>query len=106
MKPIKVRGFGGYHKFLDTVGDHPLLGEVFVDKSNGYNIISCDLVREGQGYFRRTSKDNMKEYLYNDDIQSIITFERDPVDGFHKCSLRDLNTELIRVFPNLCMSIS
>ena len=106
VKPIKVKGFGGFHKFLDTVGDHPLLGEVFIDKENGYNIISCDLVREQQGYFRRTSKDNKKEYLYNDELKSVITFERDPTDGFHKCSLRDLNIELMRIMPNLCMSIS
>ena len=106
VKPIKVKGFGGFHKFLDTVGDHPLLGEVFIDKDNGYNIISCDLVREQQGYFRRTSNDNKKEYLYNDDLKSVITFERDPKDGFHKCSLRDLNVELMRIMPNLCMSIS
>ena len=106
VKPIKVKGFGGFSKFLDTVGDHPLLGEVFVDKENGYNIISCDLVREDQGYFRRVSKDNKKEYLYNDDLKSVLTFERDPVDGFYKISLRELNRELIRVFPNLCMSVS
>ena len=106
VKPIRVKGFGGMFKYLDTVGDHPLLGEVFIDKDNEYNIISCDLIREDQAYFRRTSKDNMKEFLYNDDIKSVITFERDPMDGFYKCSLKDFNNELIRVFPNLCMAVS
>lgn len=106
VKSIRVKGFGGMYKYLDTVGDHPLLGEVFIDKANGYNIISCDLIREDQGYFRRTSKDNQKEYLYNDDIKSVITFERDPMDGFYKCSIKDFNKELIRIFPNLCMAVS
>jgi hypothetical protein len=106
VKSIKVKGFGGMYKHLDTVGDHPLLGEVFIDHDNEYNIISCDLIREDQGYFRRTSKDNKKEFLYNDDIKSVITFERDPMDGFYKCSIKDLNKEIIRVFPNLCMAIS
>jgi hypothetical protein len=106
VKPIKVRGFGGFTKNLDTVGDHPLLGEVFIDKENGYNIISADLIREEQGYFRRLSKDNMKQFLYNDDLHSVFTFERDPLDGFFKCSITDFNKELIRVFPNMCMAVS
>jgi len=106
VKAVKVVGFGGMSKYLDTVGDHPLLGEVFIDKDNGYNIISVDLMREQQGYFRRINKDNTKQYLYNDDLKSVFTFERDPVDRFFKCSIKDLNIELLRVFPNLCMAIS
>ena len=106
VRPIKVKGFGGFIKKLDTVGDHPLLGEVFIDKENGYNIVSCDLARTECGYFRRISKDNLKEYLYNEDLKSVFTFDRDPVDGFYKCSVRDFNREMIRSFPNVCQSIS
>ena len=106
VRPIKVKGFGGFIKTLDTVGDHPLLGEVFIDKENGYNIVSCDLARTESGYFRRTSKDNLKEFLYNEDLKSVFTFDRDPVDGFYKCSVRDFNREMIRCFPNVCQSIS
>ena len=106
VRPIKVKGFGGFIKTLDTVGDHPLLGEVFIDKDNGYNIISCDLARTESGYFRRTSKDNLKEFLYNEDLKSVFTFDRDPVDGFYKISVKEFNREMIRCFPNVCQSIS
>ena len=106
VKPIKVKGFGGMYKYLDTVGDHPLLGEVFLEKDNDFNIISVTSMREEHGYFRRISKDNLKEYLYNDDLQSVFTFDLDPADGFYKISLEDFNNEMKRIFPNLCMSVS
>jgi hypothetical protein len=106
VKPIKVKGFGGMYKYLDTVGDHPLLGEVFLEKDNDFNIISITSMREEHGYFRRISKDNLKEYLYNDDLQSVFTFDLDPADGFYKISLEDFNIEMMRIFPNLCQSIS
>ena len=106
VRPLKVKGFGGFIKELDTVGDHPLFGEVFYDPVNGNNIVSADLCREDAGYFRRTSKDNKKEFLYNEDLKSVITFDRDPMDGFYKVSVRELNREWIRVFPAMCQSIA
>jgi hypothetical protein len=106
VQPIKVKGFGGMYKYLDTVGDHPLLGEVFLEKDNDFNIISVTAMRVEHGYFRRISKDNLKEYLYNDDLQSIFTFDLDPADGFYKISVKEFNKELMRIFPNLCMSVS
>ena len=106
VKPIRVTGFGGFSKLLDTVGDHPLLGEVFIDPDNAYNIISCDLIRMEAGYLRRTSKDNMKEYLYNDDLHSVLCFERDPSDGFYKMSINKLNDEMKRCFPRMCYAMS
>ena len=106
VQPIKVKGFGGFYKYLDTVGDHPLLGEVFLDKDNDFNIVSITLMREQQGYFRRLSKDNLKKYLYNDDLQSVFTFELDPADGFYKILVKEFNIEMMRIFPNLCSSVS
>jgi hypothetical protein len=106
VKPISVEGLGGYIKKLDTVGDHPLLGEVFIDEKNKYNLISIDLMREDHGYFRRISKDNKTEWLYNEDLKSLLTFKRDPVDGFIKMPITELNEEVKRIFPNLCMSVS
>ena len=106
VQPIKVKGFGGFYKHLDTVGDHPLLGEVFLEKDNDFNIISITSMREEHGYLRRISQDNLKEFLYNDDLQSIFTFNLDPADGFYKISVKEFNTELMRIYPNLCMSVS
>jgi len=62
VRPIEVRGFGGFVKKIGTVGDHPLLGEVFIDRDNGYNIVSTDLMRRDAGYFRRTSEDTRKSF--------------------------------------------
>ena len=106
VNPIHVKGFGGFTKKLDTVGDHPLLGEVFVDETNGYNILSSDLLRQNAGYMRRTSEDNLKEFLYNNELRSVLTFNRDPSDGFYKMRIRDMNAEIKRVFPNFCKASS
>jgi len=63
-------------------------------------------MREDHGYFRRISKDNKTEWLYNEDLKSLLTFKRDPVDGFIKMPITELNEEVKRIFPNLCMSVS
>ena len=104
--PIKVKGFGGFYKHLDTVGDHPLLGEVFLDEDNDFNIVSITALRTEHGYFRQFSEDNLKQYLSNDEIRSVFTFELDPADGFYKISIKEFNKELMRIYPNMCMSIS
>jgi hypothetical protein len=101
VRPVTVGGVGGLCKRLDTVGEHPLFGEVFIDKDNCYNIISSDLVRQHAGYYRRTSADNETEYLYNKSLRSVFTFIRDPKDGFYKTSFHQFNNELRRVFPNM-----
>ena len=106
VNPINVKGFGGFTKTLSVVGDHPLLGEVFVDEENGYNILSTDLLRKNTGYLRRTSDDNMREFLYNKELRSVISFDRDPVDGFYKVSIAKLNAEIKRAFPNMCRESS
>jgi hypothetical protein len=103
---VTVKGFGGFTKHLDTAGDHPLLGEVLIDPENEYNIVSYDLLRECGGYLRSISEDNKKEYLYNKEINSVLTFERDPFDGFYKMSMKDLNKEMKRTFPKMCYSAS
>ena len=102
VRPVTVSGVGGLVKVLDTVGDHPLFGEIFIDKNNGYNIISSDLVRQQCGYYRRISDDNEIEYLYNKSLRSVFKFDRDPNDGFYKISFRQFNNELRRIFPNMC----
>ena len=104
--PIKVKGFGGYYKYLDTVGDHPMLGEVFLDENNDFNIVSITALRVEHGYFRQFSKDNLKQYLQNEEIRSVFTFELDPADGFYKILVSEFNKEMMRVFPNLCKSVS
>ena len=104
--PITVVGFGGYTKTMSLAGDHPFLGLVYIEPENHYNILSPDLVRENQGYYRTTNKPNTKEYLYNEDLQSVFTFDRDPEDGFFKISIKDFNRELTRVFPKICHSVA
>jgi hypothetical protein len=36
--PIRVVGMGGLFKFIEYIGEHPLLGDVLYDPNNGYNI--------------------------------------------------------------------
>ena len=106
VQPITIKGFGGFQKQIGIVGDHPLLGEVFVDPSNGYNIVSTDLMRKHSGYLRRVSTDNTKEFLYHDELRSVFTFNRDQSDGFYKISIEEFNREMKRAYPAMCMSIA
>ena len=106
VDPINVEFGGGFTKKYDKVGEHPLLGIVYVDKSNKHNIISVDRMREEQGYFRRISEDNLKEYLVNKELGSVLTFERDPMDGFYKMPIVSLNREALRIFPKMCQAIT
>jgi len=102
VDPIYCEFGGGFKKKLSRVGDHPLLGIVYIDRENKNNIISVDVMREDKGYFRRISDDNKKEYLVNEELGSILTFERDPLDGFFKQPIVDLNREAMRIFPKMC----
>ena len=52
------------------------------------------------------SKDNLKEFLYNEDLRSVLTFDRDPKDGFYKMTFEDMNQEMRRVFPKMCMEVA
>ena len=106
VDPITVEFGGGFTKKMHRVGDHPLLGVVYIDKNNKHNIISVDVMREQQGYYRKVSEDNMKEYLINKEMGSILTFERDPMDGFYKMLIVDLNREALRIFPKMCQAIT
>lgn len=106
VDPITVEFGGGFTKKMNRVGDHPLLGVVYIDKNNKHNIISVDIMREQQGYYRQVSEDNMKEYLINKEMGSILTFERDPMDGFYKMLIVDLNREALRIFPKMCQAIT
>jgi hypothetical protein len=106
VDPITVEFGGGFTKKMNRVGDHPLLGVVYIDKNNKHNIISVDVMREQQGYYRQVSEDNMKEYLINKEMGSILTFERDPMDGFYKMLIVDLNREALRIFPKMCQAIT
>ena len=105
VDPIICEFGGGFTKQLSRVGDHPLLGIVYLDKNNKNNIISVDVMREEKGYYRSISKDNKKEYLINEELGSILTFERD-FDGFFKMPIVDLNKEAMRIFPKMCQAIT
>ena len=83
-----------------------MLGEVFLDEDNDFNIVSITALRVEHGYFRQFSKDNLKQYLSNEDIRSVFTFELDPADGFYKISVKEFNKELMRIYPNMCFSVS
>ena len=104
VSPITIVGFGGYTKTITLAGDHPFLGLVYIEPENHYNILLPDLVREELGYYHQLDKKNTKQFLYNDDIQSVFTFNRDSDDGFFKISIMDFNKELTRVFPKICQS--
>jgi hypothetical protein len=106
IEPVSVTGFGGFTKTLDTIGDHPLFGEVFVDEDNAYNIISSSVMRKHYGYFRRITKDNKTEFLYSEEHKSVFRFDEDPDDGFYKISFNELNREMRRAFPNVCKAVS
>jgi hypothetical protein len=106
VDPIFIEFGGGFTKKVNRVGEHPLLGIVYIDRNNKHNIVSVDVMRERQGYLRRLSEDNMTEYLVNKELGSILTFARDPADGFYKMPIVSLNREALRIFPKMCQAIT
>ena len=96
--PIRVVGMGGMSKFIEYIGEHPLLGDVLYDPNNGYNIMSMDLLEE-LGYIDRKSEDRKTLYLYHKENKSVIAFKKDPFDRFWKCPVEEFDRELIRSFP-------
>ena len=89
---------GGLSKFIEYIGEHPLLGDVLYDPNNGYNIMSMDLLEE-LGYIDRKSEDRKTLYLYHKENKSVIAFKKDPYDRFWKCPVHEFDAELIRSFP-------
>ena len=50
-----------------------------------------------------TARPNTKKYLYNDDIRSLIVFDEDPKDGFHKCPISRMDECILKAFPTICL---
>ena len=102
IRPEPVIGVKGIVSTLDQVGDHPLLGVCFYAPTNRVNVVSEGLARKRTGYFMSTAKPNTKKYLYNDDIKSLIVFDEDPRDGFHKCPISRMDDAILKAFPIIC----
>ena len=102
IKPEPVVGVKGIVSTLDRVGDHPIFGVCFYAPTNRVNVVSEGLARKRSGYFLSTAKPNTKKYLYNDDIRSLIVFDEDPRDGFHKCPISRMDEVILKAFPTIC----
>ena len=103
IKPEPVVGVKGIVSTLDRVGDHPLFGVCFYAPSNRVNVVSEGLARKRSGYYMSTAKPNTKKYLYNEDIKSLIVFDEDPRDGFHKCPIPRMDEAILKAFPAICL---
>ena len=85
--PKRVKGVGGTVRVYDTVGDHPILGEVIYDPENDYNLVSQHVLRK-RGYLIRLSRDNnVSDVVDSKNENLVMHFRYDSNDGFYKCPM-------------------
>ena len=77
-----LRGIGGTTK-LEEIGTHPLWGDVFIDRSQPYNILSLHQAQE-HGFRELTSQDQQRKILSNPDRGIALVFHKDDTDKFYK----------------------
>ena len=77
-----LRGIGGVTK-LDEIGTHPLWGDVFIDRSQPYNILSLHQAQM-HGFRELTSQDQQRKILSNPERGIALVFHKDDNDKFYK----------------------
>ena len=77
-----LRGIGGITK-LEEIGTHPLWGDVFIDRSQPYNILSLHQAQE-HGFRELTSHDQQRKILSNPKRGIALVFHKDDTDKFYK----------------------
>ena len=77
-----LRGIGGTTK-LEEIGTHPLWGDVFIDRSQPYNILSLHQAQV-HGFRELTSQDQQRKILSNPERGIALVFHKDDTDKFYK----------------------
>ncbi len=77
-----LRGIGGTTK-LEEIGTHPLWDDVFIDRSQPYNILSLHQAQV-HDFRELTSQDQQRKILSNPERGIALVFHRDDTDKFCK----------------------
>jgi hypothetical protein len=77
-----LHGIGGTTK-LEEIGTHPLWGDVFIDRSQPYNILSLHQAQV-HGFRELTSQDQQRKILSNPECGIALVFHKDDTDKFYK----------------------
>jgi hypothetical protein len=68
---------------LRGIGTHPLWGNVFIDRSQPYNILSLHQAQV-HGFRELTSQDQQRKILSNPERGIALVFHKDDTDKFYK----------------------
>jgi hypothetical protein len=77
-----LRRIGGTTK-LEEIGTHPLWGDVFIDRSQPYNILSLHQAQV-HGFRELTSQDQQRKILSNPERGIALVFHKYDADKFYK----------------------
>ena len=76
-----LRGIGGTTKF-EEIGTNPLWGDVFIDRSQPYNILSLHQAQV-HGFRELTSQDQQRKILSNPERCIALVLHKDDTDKFY-----------------------
>jgi hypothetical protein len=68
---------------LENIGTHPLWGDVFIDRSQPYNILSLHQAQV-HSFRELTSQDQQRKILSNPERSTALVFHKDDTDKFYK----------------------
>ena len=82
--PKRVKGIGGTVQHYNTIGNHPIFGEVIYDPNNEYNLVGQPVLRK-LGLLIRISADNSFIDVVDGKTENLVMhFRLDESDGFYK----------------------
>ncbi len=92
-----LRGIGGTTK-LEEIGTHPLWGDIFIDRSQPYNILSLHQAQV-HGFCELTSQDQYCKILSNPERGIALVFHKDDTDKFYKLHTSEVVEYIRKVYP-------